>query len=71
MHYRLVFICLCTRQPGLAQEFKVWDRTVQVHGCFSQGSVRTDQNNWLNIIRVQISDSTTFRTSKTLGITQL
>jgi len=32
-----------------AQEFKVFDRTVQVHGFVSQGYVRTDGNNWLTM----------------------
>jgi hypothetical protein len=32
-----------------AQEFKVFDRTVQVHGFGSQGFIHTDQNNWLTM----------------------
>ena len=55
----LVFVALCAGQPGLAQEFKVWDRTVQVHGFFSQGSVRTDQNNWLTMNTSQGSSAMT------------
>ena len=31
------------------QEFKVFDRTVQVHGFGSQGFIHTDQNNWLTM----------------------
>lgn len=54
-----VFICLCAAQPGLAQEFKVWDRTVQIHGFFSQGSVKTDQNNWLTMDTVEGSSEMT------------
>ncbi len=32
-----------------AQEFKLFDRTVQVHGFVSQGFVYTDNNNWLTM----------------------
>lgn len=32
-----------------AQEFKVFDRTVQVHGFASQGFVHTNDNNWLTM----------------------
>jgi len=44
----LALMCLCAGQVGLqAQEFKLFDRTVQMHGFASQGFVYTDQNNWL------------------------
>lgn len=52
MHWRIagcVLVCLWTGQIGRAQEFKVWDRTVQVHGFASQGFVYTNQNNWLTM----------------------
>lgn len=45
----LVFIGLYTRPFGLAQEIKVWDRTVQLHGFFSQGFVKSNENNWLTM----------------------
>jgi hypothetical protein len=45
----LVFIGICAEQPGLAQQFKVWDHTVQIHGFLFQGSVKTDTNNWLTM----------------------
>lgn len=32
-----------------AQDFRVFERKVQVHGFASQGFVRTDQNNWLTM----------------------
>ena len=32
-----------------AQEFKLFDREVQVHGWLSQGFLYTDQNNWLTM----------------------
>jgi hypothetical protein len=32
-----------------AQEFKLFDRKVQIHGFASQGFVYTDQNNWLTM----------------------
>jgi hypothetical protein len=33
-----------------AQEFRLFDREVQVHGCASQGYVLTSGNHWLTII---------------------
>ena len=45
----LTFLGLCTIRTGQAQEFKLWNRTVQVHGFFSQGYVKTDANNWLSM----------------------
>ena len=32
-----------------AQEFKLFNRTVQIHGAVSQGIVYTDDNNWLTM----------------------
>jgi hypothetical protein len=52
MHRRLVELALllvCAGQAGRAQEFKLWDRTVQVHGFVSQGFIHTDNNNWLTM----------------------
>lgn len=46
------FIALCF---GLlasalnAQEFKLFDRDVQVHGFASQGFIDTNHNNWLSL----------------------
>jgi len=46
----LVLACLCIGQPSLpAQDFKIFDRDVQVHGFASQGFVYTDTNNWLTM----------------------
>jgi hypothetical protein len=45
----LALLCLFASYPSHAQEFKVWDRAVQVHGFFSQGFVKTDENNWLTM----------------------
>jgi len=36
-------------QTARAQEIRVWNRIVQVHGFFTQGFVYTDQNNWLTM----------------------
>jgi hypothetical protein len=50
--FYLVFACLflCSDQMALqAQEFKVLNRTVQVHGFASQGFVYTNDNNWLTM----------------------
>jgi len=55
MHRRIVAVisvCLClwSGQVTLkAQEFKLFDRTVQVHGFASQGLVYTNENNWLTM----------------------
>jgi hypothetical protein len=45
----LALLCLFASYPSHAQEFKVWDCAVQVHGLFSQGFVKTDENNWLTM----------------------
>ena len=46
----LTLFCLCAAPPALrAQEFRLWNRNVQVHGFASQGFVYTDQNNWLTM----------------------
>jgi hypothetical protein len=43
-------VCFCTGSLWLhAQEFKLFDRTVQVHGFVSQGFIYTDDNNWLTM----------------------
>jgi hypothetical protein len=46
----LVFACFCGSQLTVhAQEFKLFARTVQVHGFMSQGFVYTNENNWLTM----------------------
>jgi hypothetical protein len=46
----VVFVCLGAGQVlSNAQEFKLFDRTVQVHGFVSQGFVYTNDNNWLTM----------------------
>jgi hypothetical protein len=48
----LAFLCVFLRTDQLAlqaQEFKLFDRTVQVHGFASQGFIYTDDNNWLTM----------------------
>ena len=45
---RLVIVCLCGTALH-AQEFKLFDRTVQVHGWFSQGFAYSDKNNYLTM----------------------
>jgi hypothetical protein len=52
MHHRLVrlVVTLIFAVPFLhAQEFKIANRRVQVHGFFSQGFVYTAENNWLSM----------------------
>jgi hypothetical protein len=46
---RLVLICLSAGSITKAQEFKLLNRTVQVHGFVSQGFVYTNDNNWLTM----------------------
>jgi hypothetical protein len=46
----LLLVFLCAGENLLAaQEFKILDRTVQVHGFASQGFVYTNDNNWLTM----------------------
>ena len=48
----LAFLCVCLgggRIALQAQEFKLFDRMVQVHGFASQGFVYTNDNNWLTM----------------------
>jgi len=46
----LILVCACAGKSNLhAQDFKLFDRTVQIHGFVSQGFVHTDQNNWLTM----------------------
>jgi hypothetical protein len=53
MHRRTFFLlslCLCTARLSLqAQEFKLFDRQIQIHGFASQAFVYTGQNNWLTM----------------------
>ncbi len=47
---RLALLCLCAGQTAVhAQEFKLFDRTVQVHGWLSQGLAYSDENNYLTM----------------------
>ncbi len=52
MQWRIVglaLVCLWAGRLGQAQEFRIYDRTVQVHGFASQGFVYTSGNNWLTM----------------------
>jgi hypothetical protein len=53
------FVSLCVMPFAQAQEFKVTGRSVQVHGFFSQGFVKTDHNNWLTMDTSQGSGAMT------------
>jgi hypothetical protein len=44
----VVYVSACAGQTQ-AQEFKLFDHTVQVHGFVSQGFVYTNDNNWLTM----------------------
>ena len=46
----LVVVCIFAAKSNLhAQDFKLFDRSVQIHGFASQGFVHTDTNNWLTM----------------------
>src|SRR5579859_3243188 len=46
----LIFVSLCVSQASTqAQDFKLLDRNVQIHGFASQGFVHTNDNNWLTM----------------------
>jgi hypothetical protein len=48
--FGLIFVSLCVCQaPTQAQDFKLFDRDIQVHGFASQGFVHTNDNNWLTM----------------------
>ena len=47
---KLLLFCLCACPILLhAQDFKLFDRDVQIHGFASQGFVHTSDNNWLTM----------------------
>ncbi len=54
-----------------AQEFKLFDRTVQVHGFASQGFIHTDDNNWLtmNTANVGSGEFTDFGANVSTAVT--
>jgi hypothetical protein len=55
-----LFVCFCAGETTLkAQEFKLFDRTVQVHGFVSQGYVYSFGNNWLTMNTVNGSAAMT------------
>ena len=45
----LALFYACVAGLGRAQEFRILDRSVQVHGYASQGFVHTNNNNWLTM----------------------
>lgn len=46
---KLFLFSLCGSQITLCQEFRLANRTIQVHGFVSQGFVYTNHNNWLTM----------------------
>ncbi len=68
---KLAFIFSCAGPIVLhAEEFKVFDRTVQIHGFASQGFDYTDQNNWLTMHSSQGSAAfTDFGANVSMGLT--
>src|SRR5579859_7084234 len=46
---RWILVCLLVGETAAAQEFRLWNRNVQVHGFASQGFVYTSHNNWLTM----------------------
>ena len=75
MHRRTVLLlslCLCAAQLSLqGQEFKLFDRQVQIHGFASQGFVHTSANNWLtmNTSHVGSGEFTDFGANASVQIT--
>jgi len=68
----LLSLCLCAARLSLrAQEFKLFDRQVQIHGFASQGFVHTDDNNWLtmNTSNVGSGEFTDFGANASMQIT--
>ena len=56
---RWILVCLCVGETAGAQEFRLWNRSVQVHGFASQGLVYTSNNNWLTMNTVDGSGAMT------------
>jgi hypothetical protein len=52
-------VCLWVGETAGAQEFRLWNRSVQVHGFASQGFVYTSHNNWLTMNSVDGSGAMT------------
>src|ERR1700690_396988 len=49
-HAILILACWCISQiSSPAQDFKIFNRDIQIHGFFSQGYVFTVGNNWLTM----------------------
>lgn len=68
----LLSLCLCATGLSLqAQEFKLFDRQVQIHGFASQGFVHTSDNNWLtmNTSNVGSGEFTDFGANASVQIT--
>jgi hypothetical protein len=68
----LLFISFCAARLSLqAQEFKLFDRQVQVHGFASQGFVHTTNNNWLtmNTVNIGSGEFTDFGVNAAVEIT--
>jgi hypothetical protein len=68
----LALICVFAGQTALhAQEFKLFDRQVQIHGFASQGFVHTNDNNWLtmNTSNVGSGEFTDFGANASVQIT--
>jgi hypothetical protein len=58
----LLLVCACLSVGPItlqAQDFKLFDRTVQVHGFVSQGFIYTNDNNWLTMNTSQGSGAMT------------
>lgn len=45
----LCLFCAAGRTPLHAQEFRLFNREIQVHGFATQAFVKTDENNWLTM----------------------
>ena len=68
----LLSICLCAAGLSVcAQEFRVFDHPVQIHGFASQGFVHTNNNNWLtmNTSNVGSGEFTDFGANASVQVT--
>jgi hypothetical protein len=68
----LLFLCLCAAGFSLqAQEFKLFDRQIQIHGFATQGFVHTNDNDWLsmNTSNVGSGEFTDFGANASVQIT--
>lgn len=68
----VLLLSLCLARVSLqAQEFKLFDRQVQIHGFASQGFIHTNDNNWLTMSTSNVGsgDFTDFGANASVQVT--